>query len=55
MKIEKQENEKTIILLPKGNLVYEGIEELSVLLTGLRYEVRCIIIDLSYKKRPKTC
>ena len=50
MKIEKQENEKTIILLPKGNLVYEGIEELSALLTGLRDEVRCIIIDLSYTK-----
>lgn len=50
MKIEKQENEKTIILLPKGNLVYEGIEELGALLKGLRDEVRCIIIDLSYTK-----
>lgn len=50
MKIEKQENEKTIIVLPKGNLVYEGIEELEALLKGLRDEVRCIIIDLNNTK-----
>lgn len=50
MKIEKQENEKIITLLPKGNLVYEGIEELEALLKVLRDEVRCIIIDLTYTK-----
>lgn len=50
MKIEKQENEKTVMVLPKGNLVYEGIEELSTLLKELRSEVRCIIINLAYTK-----
>jgi anti-sigma B factor antagonist len=50
MKIEKQENEKIITLLPRGNLVYEGIEELEALLKVLRDEVRCIIIDLTYTK-----
>ena len=50
MKIEKQENEKTVILLPLGDLVYEGIEELETLLKGLTDETRYIIIDLTFTK-----
>ena len=50
MKIEKQENEKTVILLPLGDLVYEGIEELETLLKGLIDEARYIIIDLKFTK-----
>lgn len=50
MKIEKQENEKTVILLPLGDLVYEGIEELETLLKGMTDESRYIIIDLTFTK-----
>ncbi|OOP57097.1 MAG: hypothetical protein AYP45_05240 [Candidatus Brocadia carolinensis] len=50
MKIEKQENETAVILLPVGDLVYEGIEELETLLKGLTDESRYIIIDLTFTK-----
>ncbi|TVM00235.1 MAG: hypothetical protein CV087_14810 [Candidatus Brocadia sp. WS118] len=50
MKIEKQEDEKAVILLPLGDLVYEGIEELETLLKGLADETRYIIIDLTFTK-----
>ncbi|GJQ24494.1 MAG: STAS domain-containing protein [Planctomycetia bacterium] len=50
MRIEKKENEKTVMLLPKGNLVYEGIMELESFLRRLRDEDRYIIIDFTYIK-----
>lgn len=50
MKIEKQENEKAVILLPLGDLVYEGIEEFETLLKGMTDESRYIIIDLTFTK-----
>ncbi|MEB2308572.1 MAG: STAS domain-containing protein [Candidatus Brocadiaceae bacterium] len=50
MRIEKKENEKTVMLLPEGNLVYEGITELESFLRRLRDEDRYIIIDFTYIK-----
>lgn len=50
MKIEKQENGKAIILVPKGNLVYEGIDELEILFKVLSDEAQYVILDLTHVK-----
>lgn len=50
MKIEKQENGKAIILVPKGDLVYEGIDELEILFKVLSDEAQYVILDLTHVK-----
>lgn len=50
MKIERQENGKAIILIPKGDLVYEGIDDLETLFHVLGDDARYVILDLTYAK-----
>lgn len=50
MKIEKQENGKAIILVPKGDLVYEGIDELETLFKVLSDDAQYVILDLTHAK-----
>lgn len=46
MKIERQEKEKATILVPAGDLVYEGIDELETLFKELSDDARYVILDL---------
>lgn len=46
MKIERQEKEKATILLPAGDLVYEGINELEDLFKALSDDAGYVILDL---------
>ncbi|MBE7444443.1 MAG: hypothetical protein HS132_04080 [Planctomycetia bacterium] len=50
MKIERQEKWKAIILSPKGDLVYEGIDDLETLFHVLGDDARYVILDLTYAK-----
>lgn len=50
MKIEKQENGKAIILVSKGDLVYEGIDELETLFKVLSGDAQYVILDLMHAK-----
>lgn len=50
MIIEKQEKGKAIILIPKGDLVYEGIDELESLFKIFSDDARYVILDLTYTK-----
>ena len=50
MKIEKQESGKAIILVPKGDLVYEGIDELENYFKILSDDASYVILDLTYTK-----
>lgn len=46
MKIERQKKEKATILLPAGDLVYEGINELETLFKALSDDASYVILDL---------
>lgn len=50
MKIEKREKEKATILLPTGDLVYEGTDELEALFKVLSDDGRYVILDLTYTR-----
>ena len=50
MKIEKQEKEKATILLPAGDLVYEGTDELEALFKALSDDTRYVILDLTHTR-----
>ncbi len=50
MKIEKYEKEKAVVLLLKGNFVYEGIYELEVSFTSLMKDTQYVILDLIHTK-----
>lgn len=47
MKIERKENGKATILLPAGDLVYEGVGELETLFEALNDDGRYVILDLA--------
>ncbi len=46
MKIERREKEKATILLPTGDLIYEGVDELENLFKMLSEDARYVILDL---------
>jgi len=48
MEIEKLEKENVVLLLPKGNLVYHGVEKLDTFMNTLYEDARNIILDLKY-------
>ena len=50
MKIERREKEKATILLPKGELVYEGMDELEYLFKTLCDNDCHVILDLAHTK-----
>ncbi|MEP9412235.1 MAG: STAS domain-containing protein [Candidatus Brocadia sp.] len=47
MKIERKEKEKATILLPAGDLIYEGVGELETLFEALINDSRYVILDLT--------
>ncbi|MDR4509036.1 MAG: STAS domain-containing protein [Candidatus Brocadiaceae bacterium] len=50
MEIEIREKEKSVIVVPKGDLLFEGIDTLEMSLRRLREDGRCIMLDLSHTK-----
>lgn len=47
MKIERREKEKATLLLPTGDLIYEGVDELENLFKMLSDDARYVILDLT--------
>jgi anti-anti-sigma factor len=47
MKIERRERENATVLLPTGDLVYEGIDELETLFKTLCDDARYVILDFT--------
>ncbi|MDN3513476.1 MAG: STAS domain-containing protein [Candidatus Brocadia sp.] len=50
MEIERQEKEKATILIPKGDLIYKGIDELETLFKELSDSARFVILDLTHTR-----
>ncbi len=50
MKIQKYEREKAAILLLKGNLIYEGMDELEILFKTLIDDAQYVILNLTHTK-----
>lgn len=50
MKIEKYEKEKTAVLLLKGDLIYEGMDELEILFKTLTDSAQYVILNLAHTR-----
>lgn len=50
MKIEKREEYNVVVLLPQGDLVYEGVGEIETLLAALCNNVCNVVLNLSHVK-----
>lgn len=50
MKIEKREENNAAVLLPRGDLVYEGVGEIETLLATLCNNACSVVLNLSHVK-----
>ncbi len=50
MKIERYKKENASVLFPKGNLIYEGTDELEILFKALIDDIQYVILNLTHTK-----